>query len=129
MKFLKLFGRLGGLVVTLSVILAAVSVISDHADKTCEKNGAYTSALLVWEQEYPGEGNLIVLGKPVRIDLERLRGLAKRLYDRAGEFVSVIQKGSEEPFTAVREAAASIQGDEETRADAQSGSEAAVSLP
>lgn len=127
MKILKLFGRLGGLVVTLSVILAAVSVIADHADKTCEENGAYTSTLLVWEQEYPGEGNLIVLGKPIRIDLERLRGLAKQLYDCAGELVSVLPKGSEEPLTAVREAVASIQG--EKLEDAQSGEEAAVSPP
>ncbi len=128
MKILKLFGRLGGLVVTLSVILAAVSVISDHADKTCEKNGAYTSTLLVWEQEYPGEGNLIVLGKPIRIDLERLRGLAKQLYDCVGELVSVLPKVSEEPLTAVREAVASIHGDD-TREDTQSGAEAAVSPP
>ena len=109
------------------MILAAVSVISDHADKTCEKNGAYTSTLLVWEQEYPGEGNLIVLGKPIRIDLERLRGLAKRIYGYAGELVSVLPKGSEKPLAAVREAVASIQG--ETQSDAQSGSEAAVSPP
>lgn len=128
MKILKLFGRLGGLVVTLSVILAAVSVISDHADKTCEKNGAYTSTLLVWEQEYPGEGNLIVLGKPIRIDLERLRGLAKQLYDCVGELVSVLPKVSEEPLTAVREAVASIHSDD-TREDTQSGAEAAVSPP
>ena len=128
MKILKLFGRLGGLVVTLSVILAAVSVISDHADKTCEKNGAYTSTLLVWEQEYPGEGNLIVLGKPIRIDLERLRGLAKRIYGYAEELVSVLPKGSEEPLTAVREAAAPIRG-EIPDTDIQSGVKAAVSPP
>ena len=53
MKLLKIGIRLTGILVTTAVLLSAVSLISRRAEKNFEKSGAYTSDLLVWEQEYP----------------------------------------------------------------------------
>lgn len=86
MKLLKLGFRLTGIVVTTAVLLYAVSVVSRSADKNFEKSGAYTSNLLVWEQEYPGEGRLMILGYPVKVDLERLEGLGERFNEFVGKF-------------------------------------------
>ena len=97
MKLLKIGIRLTGILVTTAVLLSAVSLISRRAEMNFEKIGAYTSDLLVWEQEYPGEGRLLILGYPVRVDLERLRRLGEDFGELMSKYVSGFSKRLTEP--------------------------------
>lgn len=103
MKLLKIGIRLTGILVTTAVLLSAVSLISRRAEKNFEKSGAYTSDLLVWEQEYPGEGRLLILGYPVRVDLERLTRLGEDFRELMSKYVSGFSKRLTEPSGAVRD--------------------------
>lgn len=95
MKLLKFGFRLTGIIVTAAVLFSAANIISRSADENFERTGAYHSDLLVWEQDHPGEGQLFVLGYPVRVDLERLQSLRERFNEFAGKFTFRLLNGSE----------------------------------
>lgn len=76
MKLLfKVTMKTAGLLITLSVLFAAFTVITERANNEYTKTGSYSSELLTWEQEHPGEGTLNIFGNPVKLNLESLSRL------------------------------------------------------
>ncbi len=76
MKLIKFGSRLIGSIIAAVVLLTALGALSGRAMASYERSGAYCSELLVWEQEQPDEGRLIICGKPFRVDLGRLSSLS-----------------------------------------------------
>jgi hypothetical protein len=68
----KLSMKVLGLIITLSVLFAAFTVITERANRKYEKSGSYSSELLTWEQEHAGGGTLKVFGNPVKLNFESL---------------------------------------------------------
>ena len=72
---LKVSLKIAGLLITLSVLFAAFTVITERANGEYAKAGSYSSELLTWEQEHPGEGTLKIFGNPLKLNLDALSRL------------------------------------------------------
>lgn len=87
--------KLTKLAVTAALLIGAVSLTLQNADSNFEKTGAYRTELVVWEQNSPGKGDLLIFGHPLRIDLGRLESLGERLGELAGKFVQELPDAAE----------------------------------
>lgn len=71
--------KLASTLLLMLFFIEAISLLSKNADENFEKVGAYTSELLTWEQNTSGEGRLILIGHPIKVDLDRIASLKDEL--------------------------------------------------
>lgn len=87
---LKLTFKTIGLIITLLVLFAAFTVITERANDKYTNSGSYNSDLLTWEQEHPGEGTLMVLGNPVTLNLDSLANIKSNIESGTVKLISFL---------------------------------------
>ncbi len=96
MKFLlKLASRLAGIVVLAAIVLTVTVRLTERADERYASDGAYSEAILVWEQSESGRGSLTFFGHDMELDLDSLNSFSREAKSKLCELFGTQSATSE----------------------------------